>query len=229
MVDETSGANLNLSTITKQYSDEEAAWVFFESLRWPEGPICPLCDVVNHADYLAPSAGTRTTRTGKNGVAAKELRRTLGVAYETAWFMAHRIADAMDQRPLGTLLSDTVEADETYSGDKAHGKRERGAANKTPVVSLVQRGGKVRSRVVTNVNGKNVKGILQANVSPDATLMTDAYPVCREPGKDFAAHAIVTPHTKSPGKNVATRTSPTTARQPHALHDTRIRISCLIG
>jgi len=100
---------------------------------------------------------------GKNGVAAEELRRTLGVTYETAWFMAHRIADAMDQRPLGTLLSDTIEADETYIGDKAHGKRERGAANKTPVVSLVQRGGKVRSRVVTNVNGKNVKGILQAN------------------------------------------------------------------
>jgi transposase-like protein len=88
-------------------------------------------------------------------------------------------------------LEGTVEADETYIGGKAHGKRGRGAANKTPVVSLVERGGDVRSRVVTNVNGKNVKEVLQANVSPDATLMTDAFQVYTEPGKMFAAHETV--------------------------------------
>ena len=236
MADEATGADLNLSTIAKQYSDEEAAWLFFESIRWPNGPICPHCGVVNHAYYLEPKAGNRTTRTGKvsyrrvwkcadcrekfsvlvgsvfedskiplskwllafhmmcagkNGVAALELQRTLGVTYKTAWFMAHRIRYAMDQGPLGTLLSGTVEADETYVGGKAHGKRGRGAANKTPVVSLVERGGKVRSRVVTNVTGKNVKEVLHANVSPDATLMTDAYQVYREPGMMFAAHETV--------------------------------------
>ena len=84
-----------------------------------------------------------------------------------------------------------MEADETYVGGKAKGKRGRGAANKTPVVSLVERGGKVHSRVVTNVTGKNVKDVLQANVSPDATLMTDSYQVYAEPGKDFAAHETV--------------------------------------
>lgn len=69
--------------------------------------------------------------------------------------------------------------------------KNRKAANKTPVVSLVERGGTVRSRVVTNVTGKNIKEVLQANVSPDATLMTDAYHIYREPGKDFAAHQAV--------------------------------------
>lgn len=236
MVDETTGADLNLSTIAKQYSDEEAAWLFFESIRWPNGPICPHCGVVNHAYYLEPKAGNRKTSTGKasyrrvwkcadcrekfsvlvgsvfedskiplskwllafhlmcagkNGVAAEELLRTLEVTYKTAWFMAHRIRYAMNEGPLGSLLSGTVEADETYIGGKAPGKRGRGAANKTPVVSLVERGGRVRSRVVTNVTGKNVKEVLQANVSPDATLMTDAYQVYREPGKDFAAHEVV--------------------------------------
>lgn len=236
MVDETTGADLNLSVIAKQYSDEEEAWRFFESIRWPNGPICPHCGVVNHAYYLEPKEGNRKTSTGKtsyrrvwkcadcrekfsvlvgtvfedskiplskwllafhmmcagkNGVSALELHRTLGVTYKTAWFMAHRIRYAMNEGPLGTLLTGTVEADETYIGGKASGKRGRGAANKTPVVSLVERGGKVRSRVVTNVTGKNVKEVLQANVSPDATLMTDAYQVYREPGKDFATHEVV--------------------------------------
>lgn len=236
MVDETTGADLNLSTIAKQYADEEAAWLFFESIRWPNGPVCPHCGVVGTAYYLAPKDGNRKTSTGKasyrrvwkcadcrekfsvlvgtvfedskvplskwllafhmmcagkNGVAALELQRTLGVTYKTAWFMAHRIRYAMDQGPLGTLLTGTVEADETYVGGKVPGKRGRGAANKTPVVSLVERGGKVRSRVVTNVTGKNVKEVLQANVSPDATLMTDAYGVYAKPGKMFAAHEVV--------------------------------------
>jgi len=128
---------------------------------------------------------------GKNGVAAIELHRQLGITERSAWFMAHRIRYAMAHESFDKPLEGTVEADETYVGGKAHGKRGRGAANKTPVVSLVERGGKVRSRVVTNVNGKNIKEVLQGNVSPDATLMTDAYQVYTEPGKMFAAHEVV--------------------------------------
>ena len=238
MVDETTGADLNLSTIAKQYSDEEAAWLFFESIRWPAGPICPHCGVVNHAYYLEPKTGPRTTSTGKvsyrrvwkcadcrekfsvlvgsvfedskiplskwllafhlmcagkNGVAAKELQRTLGVTYKTAWFMAHRIRYAMDQGPLGTLLSGTVEADETYVGGVEKGKRGRPGkdSKKTPVVSLVERGGRVRSRVVTDVSSKNLKEVLTQNVSPDARLMTDSFAAYREPGTAFASHETV--------------------------------------
>ncbi len=227
---------LNLSTIAKRYSDEGEAYLFVESLRWPNGPICPHCGLVGEATYLAPKDGHRTTRTGKvsnrrlwqcnecrkqfsvligtifedsriplskwllgihmmcagkNGVAAIELHRQLGIAERSAWFMAHRIRYAMAHESFDKPLEGTVEADETYVGGKAHGKRGRGAANKTPVVSLVERGGKVRSRVVTNVNSKNIKEVLQGNVSPDATLMTDAYQVYTEPGKMFAAHEVV--------------------------------------
>jgi transposase-like protein len=128
---------------------------------------------------------------GKNGVSAKELERQLGIAYRSAWFMAHRIRYAMAHESWDKPLEGTVEADETYIGGKAHGKRGRGAANKTPVVSLVERGGEVRSQMVTNVTGKNVKEVLEANVSPDATLMTDSYQVYTEPGKAFADHQTV--------------------------------------
>ncbi len=227
---------LNLSTIAKRYSDENEAYLFVESLRWPNGTICPHCGIVGEATYLAPKDGQRITRTGKvsnrrlwqcnecrkqfsvligtifedsriplskwllgihmmcagkNGVAAIELHRQLGIAERSAWFMAHRIRYAMTHESFDKPLEGTVEADETYVGGKAHGKRGRGAANKTPVVSLVERGGKVRSRVVTNVNSKNIKEVLQGNVSPDATLITDAYQVYTEPGKMFAAHEVV--------------------------------------
>jgi transposase-like protein len=232
----TDATELNLSTIAKRYSDEDAAYQFVEAARWPNGPICPHCGIVDNAAYLAPKNGHRTTSTGKvsfrrvwqcnechkqfsvlvgtifedshiplskwllgihlmcagkNGVAAIELKRQLGIAERSAWFMAHRIRYAMAHESFDKPLEGIVEADETYVGGKAHGKRGRGAANKTPVVSLVERGGTVRSRVVTNVTGKNVKEVLQANVSPDATLMTDAFQVYREPGKDFAAHEVV--------------------------------------
>ncbi len=232
----TDATELTISTIAKRYSDEDAAYEYIESLRWPSGPICPHCGIVDDATYLAPKNVHRTTSTGKasyrrvwqcndcrqqfsvlvgtifedskiplskwllaihmmcagkNGVAALELQRTLDIAYRSAWFMAHRIRYAMAHESFDKPLEGTVEADETYVGGKAHGKRGRGAANKTPVVSLVERGGSVRSRVVTNVNGKNIKDVLQGNISPDATLMTDAYQVYTEPGKMFAAHEVV--------------------------------------
>lgn len=230
--------DLTLSTIAKHFSDEEAAWAFLEQTKWPNGPVCPCCGVVDNAYFLTPKRGARTTRTGKptsrrlwkcgacrqqfsvlvgtvmedskipvskwllaihmlnagkNGVSALELSRTLGIGYRAAWFMAHRIRYAMapQQAQAQEPLQGVVEADETYIGGRARGKRGRGAANKTPVVTLVERTGEARSQVVTNVTGENVKAILQRQVEADATLMTDSFPVYRQPGKDFAAHHTV--------------------------------------
>jgi hypothetical protein len=64
---------LTLSSIAKQFSDEEAAWLFFEQTRWPDGLICPHCGTVDHACYIAPNSGACTTRTGK-------------VSYRRLWF-----------------------------------------------------------------------------------------------------------------------------------------------
>jgi transposase-like protein len=129
---------------------------------------------------------------GKNGVAALELSRVLGIGYRAAWFMCHRIRFAMaPQEAQQEQLSGIVEADETYIGGRAHGKRGRGAANKTPVVTLIERDGEARSQVVTNVTGENIKAILTKHVEPEATLMTDSYPVYDKPGQEFAAHHTV--------------------------------------
>lgn len=126
----------------------------------------------------------------KKGVSAKQLERQLGVTYKTAWFMAHRIREAMKQGgldvpPMGGG-GGVVEADETYYGQidneretrttgqayKAHGGR-RGPANKRAIVSLVERGGSVRSFHVPTADKKTVTKILVENVSREARLHTD--------------------------------------------------------
>jgi transposase-like protein len=140
---------------------------------------------------------------GKNGVAAYELHRTLEITNKSAWFMCHRIRKAMEREPLaGMLMTGTVEADETYIGGRPRRKNNaprmsmKEAArhrmdNKTPVVSLVQRGGEVRSRVMKKVTGENLGALLKENVNPRSTLMTDGLSFYQKPGKMFARHEAV--------------------------------------
>ncbi|MGH7226482.1 MAG: IS1595 family transposase, partial [Gemmataceae bacterium] len=84
----------------------------------------------------------------KKGFSAHQLHRMLGITYKSAWFMAHRIREAMDTKPTEPMGSGggTVEADETYIGQRESAKKKRGGfGHKIPVVSLVERKGSVRS------------------------------------------------------------------------------------
>lgn len=87
----------------------------------------------------------------KNGVASTELARNLEITQKSAWFMAHRIRLAMERPPLVDKLKGIVESDETYIGGKQRGKvgRPGPESNKTPVLTLVERGGKARSQAST--------------------------------------------------------------------------------
>lgn len=134
---------------------------------------------------------THMLSAGKNGVAALELSRVLGIGYRAAWFMAHRIRYAMQRPPLSDKLSGTVEADETYIGGKHHGKRGRGALGKTPVVTLVERDGEARSQVMEHVTGSNLKAVLTDQIAQDAVIMTDTLNVYKPAAADFAAHETV--------------------------------------
>lgn len=118
----------------------------------------------------------------KNGCSAHELSRQLQITVKSAWFMAHRIRYAMERPPLSNKLQGIVEADETYFGGKSKNmhkaKREqviqgRGTAGKTPVVTLVERGGEARSRVMHRVTRENIGKVLSEQVSPTAILNTD--------------------------------------------------------
>jgi transposase-like protein len=130
----------------------------------------------------------------KKGMSAHQLHRTIGVTYKTAWFMAHRLREAMNDAscvPLGGN-GGPVEVDETYWGNT--GKQRKGArgyAHKMKVVSLVERDGKKRSFHVANVTAKTVRPILKSQIANNARLMTDEASVYTKIGREFAEHGVV--------------------------------------
>jgi len=103
----------------------------------------------------------------KRGMSAKQMERMLGVTYKTAWFLCHRVREAMDgTAPTGPLggPDGVVEADETYVGGKAKHRATRKPAPKKAVVALVQRDGHARSFPVANVNAKTLRPLIVTNV-----------------------------------------------------------------
>jgi len=125
----------------------------------------------------------------KTQVSALQLQRQLEIgSYSTALFLCHRIRFALlDMFPL-SKLGGTIEADETYIGGKTRGKGRAYKGNKTPVVSLMERGGRVRSRVVDTVTGKALTRLLKDNVMHTACLNTDESPLYDKVGAEFASH-----------------------------------------
>ena len=148
----------------------------------------------------------------KKGVSAHQLMRTLGIgSYRTAWFMAHRIREAMDEVTdnSGMLGGEgkIVEADETYHGTRETPRKRNkyspapnrggkaGGAHKRIIVGLVERGGKVRTFHVQTATVESVHTILADNVSRKSVLHTDESRLYTVMGKTFADHQTVK-HTK---------------------------------
>lgn len=131
----------------------------------------------------------------KKGISSHQVHRMLGVTYKTAWFMTHRIREAMTTKPTGKLGSggQPVEVDETFWGNQ--GKKPKGARayhHKMKVVSLVERDGEKRSFHVANITPRTLRPILKAQISEKARLMTDESGSYLHIGKEFAEHGVVT-------------------------------------
>jgi transposase-like protein len=133
----------------------------------------------------------------KKGMSAHQLHRMLGVAYKSAWFMAHRIRYGMSQSPYAAeKMRGVVEADETYVGGvQKNGRGRKVTKLKRPVFSVVKRGGEVRSYHVANVTAETLGTIIKQNVHPLAHLHTDEFGAYQPVGDKFAAHKTVT-HSK---------------------------------
>ncbi|MCR9062017.1 MAG: IS1595 family transposase [Rhodobacteraceae bacterium] len=115
----------------------------------------------------------------KKGISSNQIHRTLGVTLKTAWFLGHRIREAMRAgsftAPLGgNGSSGVVEADETFIGRKKGVKKPKGGtSHKHAVLSLVERGGDVRSVHVPDVTARTVVPIVNGNIAKEARVMTD--------------------------------------------------------
>jgi len=196
------------------FQNPEEARKHLESLRWPDGAICPHCGCYERVYAVKPDAkkkiraglyhcndckkqftvtvGTVFERSkvgldkwllacyllcsSKKGFPAKQLERALGVTYKTAWFMNHRIREAMRDGSPDILGGGggTVEIDETFIGNKKkRGQKGRGYQHKEKVLTLVERNGRARSFHVRAVNAKTLIPIIREQVAADTNIMTD--------------------------------------------------------
>jgi hypothetical protein len=124
----------------------------------------------------------------KKGISSHQLHRILGVQLKTAWFMSHRIREAMRDGSLGPLGGEgrTVEADETFIGRKKGVEKPKGGpSHKHAVLALVERGGRARSVHLAELTKTEVGGIVRENVARESRFMTDEGRHYREVGKEF--------------------------------------------
>lgn len=141
----------------------------------------------------------------KKGISANQLHRTLNISLKSAWFMEHRIREAMRDGVLSPIGGNgkITEADETYFGTasnpqpspqrkgRAYLKGGAGPSSKRAILGLVERGGSVRTFHVQTATRQTVQDILFRNVDRQSVLNTDEAGIYVEPGKDFADHQSV--------------------------------------
>jgi len=109
----------------------------------------------------------------RHGVSGKELERQLGVTYKTAYRMGMQIRKLAGKADLHAKLIGHIEVDETYVGGNRPGRRGRGAAGKTIVVGMKQRGGAMRTSIVPNVRLVTLKEVVTDNVETGSTVSSD--------------------------------------------------------
>ncbi|WP_321394995.1 IS1595 family transposase [Emcibacter sp.] len=214
------------------FTNADKAREHLESIRWPDGAVCPHCKAADNRKLVGKShrpglyqcnhcrqqfsvtVGTVFERSkvplnkwllavhlmaaSKKGMSAHQLHRMLGVTYKTAWFMAHRIREAMTEgmfTPMGGD-GDIVEVDETFIGHdktkKPKGvKKGRGYQHKYKVLTLVERQGRARSFHVDEVNAKTIVPILRQEIDRKSHIMTDEAGQYKHLKGDFGNHDFV--------------------------------------
>ncbi|QNM83548.1 IS1595 family transposase [Sphingomonas sabuli] len=134
---------------------------------------------------------THLMAASKKGMSAAQMGRMLGVTYKTAWFLCHRIREAMDEAngtgPLGGP-DKVIESDEAYVGGFKKKRLSGKVAPKKKVVTLVERGGRARSFHVTHVNFSIVRNALVTNAHRSSHLRTDDARFYNTIGREFASH-----------------------------------------
>jgi len=134
----------------------------------------------------------------KKGISSHQLHRTLEITYKSAWFLTHRIREAMRTGKLPPMggAGKTIEADETYFGrsnlSPVGRKPPRYGWARNVVVTLVERGGSARSFKVDSASIDVIRPIVRRNVLRESNLMTDEAPLYKAMGKKFASHGVVT-------------------------------------
>ena len=214
-------AKMNRSALNTDFDTDAECRAALEDLRWPDGVRCLRCQsesisrISTRNQYDCDSCRYRfsvTTGTvfhdshlplpkwflatllmceAKKGISANQIKRTLGVAHKTAWYLCHRIRQAMTEvSPKG--LEGTVEMDETYIGGKRKDVGRGYKRNKTIVVGAVQRQGAIRLRVEKKASQKLLRKFMDDHLSPyTQKLYTDEWPGYQGAADNHVRHETV--------------------------------------
>ena len=140
----------------------------------------------------------------KKGISANQIKRSLGLSYKSAWHLCHRVRLAMTQDPLVSKLGaggGVVEVDETYIGGKISNNRRkpyqgRGTKSKIAVMTLIERGGNVRTIKIPNTKKGTLQAVTIPNVDGTAHIITDEHAGYKGLSKHFASHEVIN-HSKT--------------------------------
>ncbi|MCF2513666.1 IS1595 family transposase [Sphingomonas sp. G124] len=134
---------------------------------------------------------THLMAASKKGMSALQMSRMLGITYKSAWFLCHRIREAMDKAndtgPLGGP-GKVIESDEAFVGGFKKKRLSGNVAPKKKIVTLVERGGPARSFHITNIDHTTIRAALVTNCHRSSVLMTDDARFYNNIGREFAAH-----------------------------------------
>ncbi len=130
---------------------------------------------------------------GKKGISTNQIQRMLSCSMKTAWFLSHRVREAMRDGSLAPIggAGGIVEVDETYIGRKEGVEVRRGGWHKNAVLTLVERKGTARSFHVENATKEEIVPIVRANIASESHLMTDEASRYQKVGRKFAKHDVV--------------------------------------
>lgn len=212
---------INLVSLVDRFHDEDACRKYMEELRWPDGAKCPRCgsdklsrikkrdqfDCDSCRYQFSVTAGTIFHDThlplwkwflavyliveSKKGISANQLKRTIGVSYKTAWYLAHRIRDALKEVD-AQLLKGIVEVDETFVGGAMEGKGRGYKGNKTVVVGAMQRGGNICLQVVRGTDRETLHGFIRENTAEGTeAIYTDEWPAYKGIADEDTKHQAV--------------------------------------
>jgi transposase-like protein len=206
---------MDLITLMDKFGSDEKCRAYLEALRFPDGVYCLRCEskkisrIYKRNQFVCDACNYQFSVTvgtifqdshlplqkwfaaiylmceSRKGISANQIKRTLKVAYKTAWYLCHRIREAV-KTDEGILLSGIVECDETFIGGKAKNMHKadrekriqgRGSVGKAMVLGAMQRGGDVRLISEKRADRKTLHAFIKSQVSPQAEcIMTDDFP-----------------------------------------------------
>ena len=213
--------DMDMMKLMDSFHSEERCRKILEEVRWPDGVACPRCEGTKYAYdsvrfvydcyscgyQFSVISGTMLHDThlpirkwfiavllmveSKKGISSNQLKRTIGGAYKTAWYLTHRVRAAMrDAYPYP--LKGLVEVDETFVGGKIKGRGRGYKGNKAVVVGVVQRKGKIVLQVATGRDRETLHNFIKTHVSDDTeAIFTDEWPPYRGIADEDTRHETV--------------------------------------